>query len=263
MAISNQAVGPGKIAGGGGQVVGAGPSGALADNSLFVIPVKATVNAPTIAEGALTYISANLNGQLRTTGAGTSMADNSAFTVSVSSLTPAGFLVDETGTGTVTEDFVGAARIDASRRQLIRIVGATDANRVDVTGSGSMLADRKVDWSISHEPAANAQATITKAAGSGAQRHVCTTLSATIAATGVPSAVEVAVRLRDGASGGGTVLWAGVTALQAVNGDRAGFVLGGLRIEGSAATAMTLEFSAAGGANTIESVALTGYTYTP
>ena len=36
-------------------------------------------------------------------------------------------------------------------------------------------------------------------------------------------------------------------------------VLAGLNIVGSANTAMTLEFAAAGGANTVESVAMTGY----
>jgi len=42
-------------------------------------------------------------------------------------------------------------------------------------------------------------------------------------------------------------------------GNETGVSLSNLNIVGTAATAMTLEFAAAGGASTFESVALTGY----
>lgn len=117
-------------------------------------------------------------------------------------------------------------------------------------------------WSVFHEPAANAQATITKAAGTGTQRHVCTDLTATIAAQATaPAAVQVVARLRDGATGAGTVLWAAVLSIPATAGISCGVAIAFSHPKiGSQATAMTLEFSAAGGANTIEAVSLGGYT---
>lgn len=53
----------------------------------------------------------------------------------------AGFVVDETSINTLDENDVGAARVDASRRQLARIVGADDANRLDVDASGHAQVD--------------------------------------------------------------------------------------------------------------------------
>jgi hypothetical protein len=115
-------------------------------------------------------------------------------------------------------------------------------------------------WAQAHEPAANTQGTTSKAAD-GAGRHACTGLTATFTATAsAPTAVEVAVRLRDGASGAGTVLWAGKLSLPATAGASVGVTRSGLWIVGTANTAMTLEFSAAGGANTTEVVSLEGVT---
>lgn len=115
------------------------------------------------------------------------------------------------------------------------------------------------DWTQVHEPAANVQATTSKAAGAAGVRHVCTGITATIVATTVaPSAVQLVVRLRDGASGAGTVIWAAVMSLPATAGAMNGVTRTGLFIRGTAATAMTLEFSGAGGANTIEAVSMEG-----
>lgn len=123
----------------------------------------------------------------------------------------------------------------------------------DLQGSGVVGA---APWTVVHEPAANTQAVATKAAGAAGVRHMCTAITATIAASAAPTAVVVSVRLRDGA--GGPVLWSAVLALTATAGDRSGVAQSGLRIPGSAATAMVLEFSAAGGANTNEAVTLSG-----
>lgn len=67
---------------------------------------------------------------------GPSKTDDSAFTVATDSVAPTGFLADETATDTVDEGDVGIARMDTSRRVLTRIVGATDANRLDIDASG-------------------------------------------------------------------------------------------------------------------------------
>lgn len=69
------------------------------------------------------------------------VADDAAFTPATTKVNMAGFEVDETTTDTLDEGDAGAARIDASRRQLMRIVGATDANRADVDASGHLQVD--------------------------------------------------------------------------------------------------------------------------
>lgn len=62
--------------------------------------------------------------------------------------------------------------------------------------------------------------------------------------------------MRDGASGAGTILWSGAVAAPA-NGSET--IAIPLSIAGSANTAMTIEFSAAGVAASLEAVSMTGY----
>lgn len=115
-------------------------------------------------------------------------------------------------------------------------------------------------WAATHAPAANTQATASRPAGGGSLRHVCTAFSARIVAgSTAPAAATVQVNLRDGASGAGTILMSFALAITATAGANDSITLSDLNIVGSPATAMTLEFSAAGGANTVESVAMSGY----
>lgn len=118
-------------------------------------------------------------------------------------------------------------------------------------------------WAQGAAPGANAQATTTKAAAGAGFRHVCTGITASFVGdgAGAPSAVDVLALLRDGTTGTGTILWAAGFALPAVAGSP-GFslALSGLTIRGTENTAMTLEFTAAGGANTVEVVGLQGAT---
>lgn len=65
------------------------------------------------------------------------------------------------------------------------------------------------------------------------------------------------VNLRDGASGAGAQLWIAQVQLPA-NGVWS-VTLNGLNIVGSPNTAMTLEFSAAGVAASLQSVSITGF----
>lgn len=114
------------------------------------------------------------------------------------------------------------------------------------------------EWSVQHTPAAATQATISKAAVTGA-RHVCKGITATIAAGATASGIVNAV-LRDGATGAGTILWSG--KLVAPIGVGVSIALSDLNIVGTKGTAMTFEFVGAGAAATEETVAMNGYTET-
>jgi hypothetical protein len=111
-------------------------------------------------------------------------------------------------------------------------------------------------FSVLHAPAAATQATITKSAGAAGVKHVCTSIAATLAAGGTAQ-TPINVYLRDGATGTGTIIWAG--SVSAPVNSAAIIALTDLSIVGSAATAMTLEFSAAGVAASVQAVTLTGY----
>ena len=114
------------------------------------------------------------------------------------------------------------------------------------------------EWHISHLPAANTQATITQAAAGAGKRNICTGFTVMfVAGATAPTAINVSVSLIDGAAGGTTYLWRATISLPATAGATSGIARMGRWI-GSANTAMTLEFSAAGGANTIQSVAMEG-----
>lgn len=116
-------------------------------------------------------------------------------------------------------------------------------------------------WSAHHVPAANNQATITKAAAGAGTKNVCTWLTVKlVAGASAPTAINVSVSLIDGASGGTTYLWRATISLPATAGADNGIALSNLWMPGTANTAMTLEFSAAGGANTVESVSMGGTT---
>lgn len=114
-------------------------------------------------------------------------------------------------------------------------------------------------WTVAHHPGTNVKATITKAASTHAKRHVATSITVVLAAgASAPTAAVVSVALIDGASGGGTYLWGPHdVAIPAVAGSMNGISIP-IWAVGSASTAMTLEFSAAAGTNTYESVTLTG-----
>ena len=114
-------------------------------------------------------------------------------------------------------------------------------------------------WSAQHVPAANTRATITRGAQAAGIRNVCTWLTIKlVAGATAPTAVNTSFSLIDGASGGTTYLWRATISLPATAGADNGIALSNLWIPGTAATGMTLEALAAGGANTIESVSMGG-----
>lgn len=139
-------------------------------------------------------------------------------------------------------------------------VAVLDASGNQISSFGS--ANPSTVWTKNHFPAANTQATASQTAAGVGVKNVCTgvTIALASSSTTAPAAIQVSVALRDGASGAGTVLWGAVIALPAVAGAMTAIVRSGIWVIGSANTAMTLEFSAAGGANTIESVSMEGTT---
>lgn len=108
-------------------------------------------------------------------------------------------------------------------------------------------------WTITHAPAAAAQATISRASAGAGLKNVMRGFMVSVIASGAVTAETVIVNIRDGATGAGTVLWSAAIEVPTLAG--AGTVSGspfgvsGLYLPGTAATAMTIESSAAPGAN--------------
>jgi hypothetical protein len=124
-------------------------------------------------------------------------------------------------------------------------------------GEGAALVAQPGHQSAAHTPAAATQATIS-IAGSAGRINVCTAIDATLI---IPPAVNqpvIQLVLRDGATGVGAILWSRSVGFGAAV--AAGYVfdisIAGLSIPGTAGAAMTLEFTAAGAATTVQSVAL-------
>jgi hypothetical protein len=141
------------------------------------------------------------------------------------------------------------------------LVTAALSAGTNVIGGVRRAGYQNAIWATSHFPAANTQATITRATAGGGVKNVALGFTATLCGGATaPTAIQLTVKLIDGASGGGTILWGTVIALPAVAGATVAIVRSGIYIPGTANTAMTLEFSVAGGANTIESVSLEGTT---
>lgn len=166
--------------------------------------------------------------------------------------------------GTVVSDNVVAAGIngldarsflygfDGTNFDLLRTVSATLAGTQPKVGV--IAVERSGDWAITHDPAANVQATITRAAIAGS-RHVCTSLTATL--SGAANAGLPTIFLRDGAAGVGAILWS--ATLTIALGLSASITLSNLSIVGTTGNAMTFEFAIASGAGSKENVSLTGY----
>jgi hypothetical protein len=112
-------------------------------------------------------------------------------------------------------------------------------------------------FNLYHNPAAATQATVTQAAGAAGVKNVATGLSYSISTVGTAQTV-LSVSLRDGATGAGTILWSAQFILPVNTTLQQSVVLP--HIAGSAATAMTVESSAAGVAASVISVTLQGYT---
>jgi hypothetical protein len=134
---------------------------------------------------------------------------------------------------------------------------ASAANLAAFSGIGALLAAKPGNWAINHTPAAAAAATITRAAGAGTVRHVCTGIAFGFNAINVEAGTFL-INLRDGGTGAGTILQSWRVGPFAAG---ASMIFGAsdLNIIGSAAIAMTIEFAGAPAAGNFEFVNLTGY----
>ncbi len=133
---------------------------------------------------------------------------------------------------------------------------ASASTLTETVSAGTALTAPLSTWSATNTPLANTQATASRAAGAAGVRHVATSITACFSGTAVAAPVQV--NLRDGATGAGTILRSWLLGIDAVNVSRC-VDLSSLAMIGTAATAMTIEFAAAGGASTNETVTLTGY----
>ncbi len=181
-----------------------------------------------------------------------------------------GLAIDATGGAMVRGEAASGAAVtgnpvliggqDGTNVVTLKTASAANLATGATAGNGAAMATRPADWAVNNVAGAAAQATITKAAGAGTVKHVCTSISGQISTVGTAQAAQLVFNLRDGATGAGTVLWSVGISL----GTNAtwGFYLTNLNIIGSAATAMTLETAAAPVAAAFASVSLTGYDVT-
>lgn len=153
------------------------------------------------------------------------------------------------------------------------LLGGTNVRIIESIGSPTVLGNvAEVDsgkslqvttqpqttWSVTSAPTTATQATATKAAGGGTVKHVATSLAFSAAVDGSNAQTRIQVNLRDGATGAGTILWQ-VQVLMVATAASQYFGISGLKLIGTANTAMTLEFSAAGVTGSLQAVSLTGY----
>ena len=113
------------------------------------------------------------------------------------------------------------------------------------------------EWTATHEPADNGQATISRAAAAG-HIHYVTSITCTLEGIGA-NTLEVHFVLRDSTTGAGNILWQG-KMLNLANTSAPPIALGGLNIQGVAGQAVTLETVGSPAAASSATVALTGYT---
>jgi hypothetical protein len=167
-------------------------------------------------------------------------------------------------------DFSGLPVVNASlmhsgpvSNTLVRIKGASAENYDPLPGSGigvgtQMIAGRP-EWALTHAPAVATRATISRAAVATA-RHVCSSISATFCVAAADIATGGLLHLRDGATGAGTILRSWRLNVMDAAGGTLQVEIAGIHLTGSVNTAMTLEFAAAPGAASFQSVGLGGYT---
>lgn len=130
----------------------------------------------------------------------------------------------------------------------------------DLYGRLRTIAGREsTTWSVKHTPAANTQATASKAAGAAGVKHVCTGYVWSLSSgAGAPTPELITIAIRDGATGAGTIIWEETVSLPATAGSSARGAVTGLYLVGTAATAMTIETDSAPGANVVASVSIMG-----
>lgn len=141
---------------------------------------------------------------------------------------------------------------------------AAGATNLTAAANASQLTEKGPRWFVNNNATAagGAQGTIGKAAGASGVRHVVDCIAFSANSSAAVAAANVFVNVRDGASGAGTILWqysvsfptAAALGIQEI----APLSFCGLNLVGTAATAMTIEFSAST-AGVIQSVNASGF----
>jgi hypothetical protein len=154
--------------------------------------------------------------------------------------------------------------------QMVALGGAFNGTTFDRVRTGSaanlsavtqipLLTTPAGEWTADAAPAAGSVASASKAAGAAGVRHICRSINFGIHTVAAPAATTLTVVLRDGATGAGTILrtWSirvpATADLNVFNRE-----ISGLNIVGTAATAMTVEFSG-GLANTVQYAGISGF----
>lgn len=121
---------------------------------------------------------------------------------------------------------------------------ASAANLAAASGLGATVSTDPGNWSVVSAPAVSTVASAVKAAGAAGVRHVCKSVTFGFSSQAAITAGAITINLRDGASGAGSVLKTWQFGLS--TGPIVPFAISvtGLNEVGTAATAMTLEFSA-------------------
>lgn len=168
-----------------------------------------------------------------------------------------GHVIADTGSTTAVTQATGSnlhAVIDAGVATIgsVKLTDGTNsapmnsaANQVAATTNGAVITERGARWRVTSTPAVSVVASAVKAAGGAGVRHVCDSISFSGGSTTAPVLTKLNVNLRDGAAGAGTIIWSFTVIVGAATGQNIPpFTASGLNLVGTAATAMTLEFSA-------------------
>jgi len=137
-----------------------------------------------------------------------------------------------------------------------RLISISNTNNTATTSQGVHYSAPISTWRVIDTDVGATQSSASKAAGGGAVRHVAT--SVTLCRGDTVAAVPALIHLRDGATGAGTIIRSWVIGVSTINESKCEN-LSGLNETGSANTAMTLEFAAAGSATSTSTVTLSGY----
>jgi hypothetical protein len=122
---------------------------------------------------------------------------------------------------------------------------ASAANLAALSGLGSALVASPGEWSVPANAALGAASSASRVAGGAGVRHICTGYRIVVSSQAAPGAGTLTINLRDGATGVGTILEAFNLQIPAALYQPIIISATGLSIVGTAATAMTLESSAA------------------
>lgn len=139
-----------------------------------------------------------------------------------------------------------------------RIKVASASTLTQTTSVGALTSVAHATWSCVSAPAAGTQATCSRAAGGGSVRHVVTGWQACYSDTAAATAARHA-NLRDGATGAGTVLASSLLAVPVAGDSKCVNSPPGFTKIGTANTAMTIEFDAAGAGTSEQTVFMSGY----